>query len=218
MEHDKEKLFRAAFHTIKGVGSQHLRQLIAFFGSAVQAWEAAQSAYSPIRPQGKWISEVLRSRKTIDPYKIGADLQDQGIKLITPREPNYPPLLIELADAPPLLYYRGSLKGSIEVLAIVGSRQATSYGKASARMLAREAALQGMVVASGLARGIDTAAHQGALEGGGVTWAFLGCGLDQIYPRENSRLAEQIIEKGAVISEFPQALRLWLRTFRRVIV
>ncbi|MDQ7093354.1 DNA-processing protein DprA [Desulfosporosinus sp. PR] len=203
MELDKEKLFRAAFRTIKGVGSQHLRQLIAYFGSAVQAWEASPSAYSPLTPQGKWINEVLRRKRMIDPDKIGLDLHNQGIKMITPHEANYPALLNELADAPPLLYYRGTLESSFEVLAIVGSRQATSYGKAAARRLGREVVLQGMVVVSGLARGIDTASHQGALDGEGVTWAFLGCGLDQVYPRENGRLAEQIVAKGALISEFP---------------
>lgn len=200
---EKEKMFRAAFRMIKGVGSQHLRQLIAYFGSANQAWEAAQSDYARLTCQGKWISEVLKERRGIDPWKISADLKEQKINLITPQEPNYPGLLIELADAPPILYYRGTLEGSSKVLAIVGSRQATAYGKSAARMLARDTASQGIVIASGLARGIDTAAHQGALDGGGTTWAFLGCGLDQIYPRENSRLAEEIMEKGAIMSEFP---------------
>jgi len=122
--------------------------------------------------------------------------------MITPDEPDYPPLLAELADAPPLLYYRGNLRGDSEVLAIVGSRQATAYGKAAARMLARDAASKGIVIASGLARGIDTAAHQGALESEGRTWAFLGCGLDRVYPLENQRLAEEIVDKGALLSEF----------------
>jgi DNA processing protein len=202
MEIDQERMFRAAFRSIKGVGNQHLRHLIAYFGSATIAWGAPEKEYSQLLPS-KWTSEVLKARKTIDPWKIGADLMAKDIRLVTPYEPNYPALLLELANAPPLLYYRGSLVGNSEVLAIVGSRQATAYGKASAHLLAREAATQGIIVASGLARGIDTSAHQGAIEGGGGTWAFLGCGLDQVYPRENSGLAKEIVEKGAVISEFP---------------
>nr|WP_041276590.1 DNA-processing protein DprA [Desulfosporosinus acidiphilus] len=203
MDIDKEKLFRAAFRTLKGVGSQHLRLLIACFGSASQAWDAADNDYLKIKPQGQWIIEVLKQRKRIDPWKIGADLREQGIKVIIPLDPHYPPSLLEIPDPPPILYYRGSLDSNSEALAIVGSRRASAYGKSAARMLAHEASAQGITVVSGLARGIDTAAHHGALEGNGITWAFLGCGLDQIYPRENNLLAENILVKGALISEFP---------------
>ena len=200
---EQEKAVRAALRTIKGVGSQHLRQLIAYFGSAVKAWEASQSNYLQIVNSEKWIGEILKARKNIDPLEIGENLSKQGIRMITPDEPDYPPLLAELADAPPLLYYRGHLTGDVEVLAFVGSRQATTYGKSAARVLARDAAAKGIVIASGLARGIDAAAHQGALDSRGITWAFLGCGLDRVYPSENRGLAEAILERGALISEFP---------------
>lgn len=199
---EQEKLVRAALRTIKGVGSQHLRQLIAYFGSAVNAWEAPQSKFLQITDQGPWIREILKGRNNIDPQKIGESLRKEGIQIITPDEPDYPTLLAELADAPPLLYYRGQLQGQEDVLAVVGARQATAYGKAAARLLAREASAKGIVIASGLARGIDTAAHQGTIESGGVTWAFLGCGLDRVYPLENQRLAKDILEKGALVSEF----------------
>ena len=203
MEMEQEKIVRAAFSTISGVGSQRLRQLIAYFGSAVKAWEAPESTYLQVVKQEKWLGEILKVRRDIDPREIGNDLSKQGIKLITPEEINYPLLLAELADAPPLLYYRGQLRGNVEVLAFVGSRQATAYGKSAARKLAREVATKGIVIASGLARGIDTAAHQGALDCKGMTWAFLGCGLDRIYPSENRHLADDILERGALISEFP---------------
>jgi len=199
---EQEKLVRATLRTIKGVGSQHLRQLIAYFGSAVKAWEAPSSKYLQMAAQGPWIGEILKVRKNLDPEKIGESLSKLGIQIITPNEPNYPTLLAELADAPPLLYYRGQLRGQAEVLAVVGARQATAYGKAVARVLARDASAKGIVIASGLARGIDTAAHQGTIESGGVTWAFLGCGLDRIYPLENQRLAKDILDKGALVSEF----------------
>jgi len=199
---EQEKLVRAALRTIKGVGSQNLRHLIAYFGSAVKAWEAPQRHYLQIGYQGKWIGELLKERSNIDPREIGESLSKQGIRMITPDDFDYPPLLSELADAPPLIYYRGHLRRDSEVLAVVGSRQATAYGKAAARVLARDAAAKGVVIASGLARGIDTAAHKGALESGGTTWAFLGCGLDRIYPLENQRLAEDIIAKGVLLSEF----------------
>ncbi|MCO1601766.1 DNA-processing protein DprA [Desulfosporosinus nitroreducens] len=199
---EQEKTVRAAFRSITGVGSQRLRQLIACFGSAVKAWEASTSKYLQLPNQEKWIKEVLKARQSIDPQRIGETLLKQGILIITPNEPEYPCLLAELSDAPPLLYYRGQLRGNMEGLAIVGSRKATAYGKAVAKMFARDAASKGIVIASGLARGIDTAAHQGTLEAEGITWAFLGCGLDRIYPQENKRLAEEILIKGALISEF----------------
>lgn len=199
---EQEKMTRAAFRTMKGLGSQHLRQLIAHFGSAVKAWEAPSNLYLQMFHREKWIEELFKDRKTLDPQKIGDNLDRQGIRMITPDELGYPPLLAELADAPPILFYRGHLRGNAEVLAVVGSRQATAYGKSAARILARDAASKGIVIASGLARGIDTAAHQGSLEGEGTTWAFMGCGLDRVYPSENRRLAEEILKKGALISEF----------------
>lgn len=203
MDVEQEKIVRAAFRAIMSVGSHRLRRLIAYFGSAVKAWEAPTSKYLQFSNQEKWIQEILLGRQTIDPRVIGETLAKQGILLTIPDETIYPFLIAELSDAPPLLYYQGQIKGQAEVLAIVGSRQATAYGKAAARVLARDSAAKGMVIASGLARGIDTAAHQGALESGGITWAFFGCGLDRIYPLENRRLAEAILEKGALISEFP---------------
>jgi DNA processing protein len=202
MRIEQEKIVRAALRSITDVGSQRLRQLIAYFGSAIDAWEAPQSSYLQIPNREKWIDNLLRERTNIEPEEIGDKLFREGIKVAIPGASDYPSLLAELADAPPLLYYRGHLQGDAEGLAVVGSRQATAYGKAAARMLARDAAARGIVIVSGLARGIDSAAHKGALESGGKTWAFLGCGVEHIYPKENWRLAEEIMEKGAVISEF----------------
>jgi len=113
----------------------------------------------------------------------------------------YPPLLASLSGAPERLYVRGALSG-ISALAIVGSRKPTLYGRRMARKLASECARAGIVVVSGLARGIDTEAHRAALEAGGRTWAVLGSGLDRVYPKENERLAWTIVsEGGAVLSE-----------------
>lgn len=202
MEGEIEKKARAAFRTIPGVGSQRLRQLIAYFGSATDAWQAASGQYS-IWSGASWVTEVLKRRESIDLDKIAEKLIQAGIHTVMPGEEQYPYLLGELADAPPLLYFRGYLCAKSEALAIVGSRRATAYGKAAANYLAKEGVKKGLVIVSGLARGIDTAAHEGALAGQGITWAFLGCGLDQVYPKENRHLADRIIEnKGALISEF----------------
>lgn len=201
MSISREKLIRAAFRSMPGIGSQRLRQLIAMFGSAELAWEAAVEQ-SELWVNNVWLMNLAVERQQIDLDLIEEDLAGKGIFLVTPEDDYYPRLLAELSDAPPLLYYRGSLFSQAEGLAVVGSRQATAYGRAAADFLAREAVHSGLIVVSGLARGIDTAAHQGALAAGGQTWAFLGCGVDVIYPRENQRLVAQIIENGAVLSEF----------------
>jgi DNA processing protein len=109
-----------------------------------------------------------------------------------------------IPDAPQLLYLRGRAPQSVRALAIVGTRTPTPSGRRAARCLGRECAQKGIVVVSGLARGIDAEAHQGALEGGGVTWAVLGSGLGRIYPPEHAVLAEAIVESGgALLSEAP---------------
>ena len=119
--------------------------------------------------------------------------------------PGYPPLLAELHDPPARLFLRG---GPAELLArpavaIVGARSCSSYGGHVARELARELAAAGVVVVSGLARGIDGEAHRGALAGGGITVAVLGCGIDRDYPRSHAELARRIAEEGLVVSEYP---------------
>jgi DNA processing protein len=139
-----------------------------------------------------------------------------GVRLIPWSDPLYPLNLSYIYDPPFLLYVKGSLEKEDEkAVAVVGTRRATVYGKIVARRLARELAREGITVVSGMARGIDTAAHEGALEEGGRTIAVLGCGVDLVYPPENSSLAEEIIKKGAVISEFPLGTRPFAHNFPR---
>jgi DNA processing protein len=126
-----------------------------------------------------------------------------GIALIALPDPRYPALLRRIYDPPPVLYVRGVLAEDEEAsVAVVGSRAATAAGRALARSMARDLAAWGATVVSGLARGIDTAAHEGALDAAGRTVAVLGCGLDRTYPAENERLAGRIAHAGAVVSEF----------------
>ncbi len=128
-----------------------------------------------------------------------------GIRIIGLGEPDYPELLARIYDPPPVLWVRGQLtpgEGATSV-AVVGSRKASPAGSALARGMGRDLVRAGVTVVSGLARGIDTAAHQGALDGHGRTIAVLGSGLDRLYPRENAALAERIAKTGALVSEFP---------------
>jgi DNA processing protein len=128
-----------------------------------------------------------------------------GIRIIGLGEPDYPERLARIYDPPPVLWVRGRLipgDGEMSV-AVVGSRKASPAGSALARGMARDLARAGVTVVSGLARGIDTAAHNGALDAGGRTVAVLGSGLDRIYPSQNAELAARIVERGALVSEFP---------------
>lgn len=200
-KHQAEKLIRIALHSINGVGSGRLRQIIAYFGSALDAWHATENEFKKWGTES-WINSLILERAQLDPHHIAEDLAQKQIKTVIPEEEHYPGLLRELADAPPLLYYKGKLEASDQGIAIVGSRKATPYGKAAAEFLGKELAKQGFVVVSGLARGIDTAAHKGALAVQGKTWAILGSGLDYLYPPENKKIAEQIVLHGAIMSEF----------------
>jgi DNA processing protein len=146
-----------------------------------------------------------RFRRAFDSGAFLAALAERGLRFVGRSEPAFPPLLGELHDPPPGLFLRGS--GDVELLrlsavAIVGARACSSYGGQVARMLGRELAAAGLVVVSGLARGVDGEAHRGALEAGGATVGVLGCGVDRDYPAAHASLARGICEHGLVVSEY----------------
>lgn len=130
-------------------------------------------------------------------------LAQKGYGVVTMSDPDYPPLLLQIPDPPPILYVHGAIENTSRTVAVVGSRNATRYGITITRRLCADLARLGMIVVSGMARGIDTAAHVGALNGKGKTVAVLGSGLECVYPSENRKLFDQIAENGAVVSEFP---------------
>lgn len=127
-----------------------------------------------------------------------------SVQTVSRREPGYPALLRELHDPPHTLYVRGEVEAwAAPGVAVVGARSCSAYGAQVARALARDLAAAGIVVVSGLARGVDGEAHRGALESGGRTIAVLGCGIDRDYPRSHAELARRIVSSGAVVSEYP---------------
>ncbi len=126
-----------------------------------------------------------------------------GARIITLGSGEYPPLLAELTDAPLVLYWWGALPSEEEAVAVVGSRAPTAAGKEFTRGLSADLSFRGITVVSGMARGIDAAAHEGALSATGRTIAVLGCGVDVLYPPEAGRLRENVLRRGAVVSEFP---------------
>lgn len=179
--------------------------LVERLGSAEGAWKASEKqlvAVGGFTPEGA--RELILRRRGINPEAMMALLDKKGIRFLHFNAPGYPEALKNIFDPPPGIFIRGeTTQEDSQAVAMVGSRKATRYGLASAAKLAGELAGAGVTVVSGMARGIDTAAHRGALESGGRTVAVLGCGLDVVYPRENSGLMEEIALRGALISEFP---------------
>ena len=189
-------------HLTRGLGRTGIIRLREAFASlpAILAAPADWPQRAGIRPR---VARALPAAD--DPYYQSAcrSLEDLQVRILTLWEEGYPPLLRNIHDPPALLYLRGQLPAQAEALAVVGARRAGSAGRRLTADLCSELASRGIAVVSGLARGIDTAAHQGALAGGGATVAVLGCGIDRIYPRENARLSEEILENGAILSEYP---------------
>ena len=200
----EEKPFWVALQQTPGLGARRFLQLIKFFGGARAVWEAPERELIVLEGLGKVAVSLLNWRRQVEPARIMASLHSAGIGVVTLAEEAYPPELKRIYDPPPVLYWRGSrLPGEGLKIALVGTRRATAYGLKVAGELAAGLAAAGVGVVSGLARGIDAAAHRGALKGGGLTWGILGCGVDVVYPREHRELYRQVMERGAIISEFP---------------
>lgn len=158
----------------------------------------------PKVPEELW-TKLSAQQKQFDLSKVEAYLQQNQIHILRYSNPSYPLLLKEIHQPPAILYWKGNLTPAALTIAIVGSRKADPYGLNTAEQLASQLSQEGVCIVSGLARGIDARAHRGALDGPGGTIAVQGCGIDQIYPRENRKLAEQILthEKGCILTEFP---------------
>ncbi len=183
-----------------------LRQLQSSI-SGLQLWEMDQAELLqrfPAVPAELWDIFCTR-KKQINLSKVEAYLHQNQIHILLYNNPSYPSLLKEIHQPPALLYWKGNFAPSDLNIAIVGSRKADHYGLSTAEQLGSQLSKAQVCVVSGLARGIDAQAHRGALEGVGGTIAVQGCGIDQIYPRENRKLAEQILahERGCILSEFP---------------
>jgi DNA processing protein len=192
-------------NALPNVGSVKIRLLIEHLGSADGALSASQAALARVAGIGEQIAhDIANWREHLkDPSKELEAAAAAGLQVISFYDHAYPVNLKEIYDPPIVLYVRGTLEErDRHAIAIVGTRRTTNYGRTTASRLARDLVANGFTVVSGLALGIDAAAHLGALEGGGRTIAVLGSGFARFYPPENIGLADQIAENGAVISEF----------------
>jgi len=190
--------------SVPGIGNLLGKRLIDTFNSPQKVFHAADEAL--LRVEGITKRHVAALKTHQMPASVEAELDlvaRRDYRIVTLTDPEYPQLLRQIPDPPLLLYTYGRLDNSPAKLAMVGSRNATAYGMTTTKSLSGTLAALGLTIVSGMARGIDTAAHEGALAAGGKTIAVLGSGLERIYPAENKRLFHRISERGAVVSEFP---------------
>lgn len=188
---------------VQQMGSVRIQQLVSSFGTAREAWQAPEYELRQAKLPRKALSSLLELRRTLDLDVELAKVTSIGAYLVTWVDSSYPDNLRHIVDPPPLLYVRGTLLSSdMLALSIVGTRRATRYGIDVANRMGYWLASQDVTIVSGMALGVDSAAHRGAIQANGRTIAVLGSGIDIIYPRENEKLAEDIIEHGALISEF----------------
>jgi DNA processing protein len=194
-----------ALNMVEGLGPITIKRLIEFFGSAQRALRADAGRLGLINGIGREkAARISRAMREVDVSAEIAAVEKGRFTVVALDDPSYPAPLRQIYDPPPLLYVKGGLREEdCHAIAVVGARRCSHYGAMTSERLAMQIAGVGLTVVSGMARGIDTAAHRGALKGGGRTIAVLGSGLNRIYPAENARLADEIAASGAVVSEFP---------------
>jgi len=205
-----------AFTRIPTIGRARIERLEAAFGSLHDAWGASGADLKEAGLDAKALAAALAGRQRIDPAAEMERLTRAGIEALTWHDPRYPARLREAYDRPPVLYMRGALKDSDDwSVAVVGTRRATPYGRQAAESIAEGLVRAGVTVVSGLARGIDAIAHQATLRAGGRTIAVLPCPADEVYPAGHARLAAQIAESGALLSDYPLGARMQRESFWR---
>jgi len=194
---------------IPGVGSQTYRRLVEYFGSPKAVLNASLEEFEIVRGITTSVChEIVNYRENIFIDREMELIERHNCDVITIEDDTYPFNLKNIYDPPPIIYIKGEINpNNSRAISVVGSRNATQYGKSVAEWISNQLASQGIMVISGMAHGIDTAAHNGALDFGGNTIAVVANGLDIVYPPENIRLYERIINSGAVISELPMGTK-----------
>jgi DNA processing protein len=207
MDPDEIKYW-VGFSLIPGVGRAKFSLLENYFGDLGRAWHATAYELRSAGLDAKSVETICGARPHISLDAELGKLEQYKVKVVTWNDPAYPPRLKEIDTCPPLLYVRGSLLPEDESsIAVVGTRRASVYGWQATEEIVADLAQNKITVVSGLARGIDSVAHRAALEAGGRTIAVAACGVDMVYPSDHVSLARQIMERGALISEFPLGTR-----------
>jgi DNA processing protein len=203
-----ELKYWVAFSGIPGVGRVRISRLKEFFGSLQDAWKAPEGRLKQAGLDSRSVDALLtvRSRMSLDGEM--ERLERQGVQVVVCEDQVYPSRLKEIYDYPPVLYVKGNLPSQDEpCLAVVGTRRPTIYGRQATEEIVTDLVRSRITIVSGLARGIDSVAHRAALDAGGETIAVFASGLDITYPKENTRLAQSIMEHGALVSEHPLGVK-----------
>lgn len=203
-----ELKYWVGFSEIPGVGRVRIAQLKEYFGSLEEAWKAPEGKLKQAGLDSRSVDALVAFRPRISLDAEMEKLERYKVRVLTCDDPLYPSRLKEIYDYPAVLYVRGSLPGQDEpCLAVVGTRRPTIYGRQVTEEIVTDLARSGVTIVSGLARGIDSVAHRAALEAGGKTIAVFASGLDIVYPGENAKLAREVMERGALVSEYPLGVK-----------
>lgn len=192
------------FNIVRGIGPVRLRALVDYFGDVQTAWRAPSQELLRAGLDRRSLENLLAARGALDLDQQMKRIAASGARVLTWESDDYPRLLYEIPDPPPVLYVKGALtEEDVWAVAVVGTRRASVYGREVTRRLTQALSRSGITIVSGMARGIDTEAHRAALRSGGRTIAVLGCGIDRVYPPENRKLAREIVAHGALLSDYP---------------
>ena len=202
------------FNKVAGIGAVRLRALLDHFGTVETAWQASARDLHGAGLDERSVENLVQARRDLNLDAEIEKLARYHVQVLTWDDAGYPHNLREVYAPPPVLYVRGKIEPHDDfAVAVVGTRRASVYGKEAARMLGEGLAQASVTVVSGLAMGIDTVAQQSCINAGGRTIAVLGCGVDIVYPAQNARLAAEIAEHGALVSEYPLGTRPDARNF-----
>ena len=215
MQNKNDLIYLNAINTINGIGPQKMRMLVAFFSSPEKIWHASLEELLQSEIGESIANKFFTQRQNINPNIEWEKLEKENIKMLVETDEKYPKLLKEIPSAPYIIYTRGEMDLNVPMISIVGSRKYTDYGSRVAYSFAKDLARAGITVVSGMAYGIDSIAHRGALDGGGRTVAVLGSSLDEkhIYPAGKLDLAREIVMQGCLLSDYPIETKASLGTF-----
>lgn len=204
----EEKKYWVGFNHVKGIGAVRFQRLLEHFQTLQEAWKAPAMDLQRAGLGNKALSNLIAFRQNVDLDSLYETILQKGILVLTLQDEDYPTNLKLIDNAPPVLYIRGEITETDQhALAVVGTRKITAYGKSVVRDLSELLAQNKMTLVSGLARGVDSEGHRAILKAGGRTLAVLGSGVDVIYPPENAHLAREIMENGALISDYAPGTR-----------
>jgi DNA processing protein len=208
LEAKREVQYWVGSSFVPSIGRVRLSRLESHFGNLKDAWHAEAGELIKAGLDSTVVRSVVSWRPRISPEAEMEKLDRQGVAVLTWRDAGYPARLKEIHDYPPVIYVKGTLLPQDEwCLGVVGTRRATAYGRQVTEEIVSDLARSGITIVSGLAKGIDSVAHRSAVEAGGRSIAVFACGLDTVYPVENTALARRISEQGALLSEHPLGVR-----------